>query len=276
MQKRYEVTLAMSIDTARHGKTLIITLNRPDSINALDLEHLDALREALCEFRDDASLMVAILTGTGRAFCVGTDLKTAPPPTTSFAQGYFTPRKESIDAGVYVRALTVSTLDIQKPLIAAVNGYAVGGGFELALSADIRVADTTASFGLPEAKWASVPGVGGVSNLLRAIPRAVAMKMILTGDRIDAAYAERLGLVSDVYEPGALLDGALEIAHRIEGNGPLAVQSLKTLSTRSAELPLSQAIELEQLLWGLLRDTDDRVEGKLAFAEKRTPQYEGR
>jgi E-phenylitaconyl-CoA hydratase len=266
----------MSIDTVRHGKTFLITLNRPDTLNALDFEHLDTLREALCEFRDDPSLQVAVLTGTGRAFCVGTDLKSAPAPVHSFPQGYFSPWKESVESGVYVRALTISSLDIRKPLIAAVNGYAVGGGFELALAADLRVADADASFGLPEAKWATVPGVGGVSHLLRAIPRAVAMKMLLTGDRIDAAGAERLGLVSDVFEVGELLDGALGIADRIVRNGPLAVQSLKLLSMRSAEMPLSQSIELEQMLWGLLRDTEDRAEGKAAFAAKRAPAYRGR
>lgn len=265
----------MSIDVDRQGKTLVITLNRPDALNALDLEHLDDLREELCSFRDDPGLLVAVITGTGRGFCVGTDLKAAPEPTASFAQGYFAAQQDSVNAGVYVRALTVSNLNIQKPLIAAVNGYAIGGGFELALAADLRVASDSASFGLPEAKWASVPGVGGVSYLLRAMPRAVAMKMIMTGDRIDAEQASRLGLVSDVYAAGDLVDRALEMAHKIESNGPLAIQSLKTLSLRTDEMPLSQSIELEQLLWGLLRDTDDRREGRSAFVERRDPVYGG-
>lgn len=265
----------MSIDVDRKGKTLLITLNRPDTLNALDLEHLDTLRDVLCQFRDDPSLLVAVLTGTDRAFCVGTDLKNVPAPAASFAQGYFAPHRESVDAGVYVRALTISNLNLTKPLIAAVNGFAIGGGFELALAADLRVASETASFGLPEARWASVPGVGGVSYLLRAIPRAVAMKLILTGDRIDAAEALRLGLVSDVYEPSVLVDRALELAAKIERNGPLAIQGLKMLSAKTEEMPLSQSIELEQLIWGLLRDTNDRGEGRQAFVERRDPQYEG-
>ncbi|MDQ6525084.1 enoyl-CoA hydratase/isomerase family protein [Nocardioides sp. LHD-245] len=266
----------MSVDVERHGKTLLVTLNRPDALNALDLEHLDSLRGVLCELRDDPSLLTAVVTGSGRAFCVGTDLKDVPPPTASFAQGYFSPRKESIDAGVYVRALTISSLNLGKPLIAAVNGYAIGGGFELALAADLRVASETASFGMPEARWASVPGVGGVSYLLRSMPRAVAMKLILTGDRVEAADALRLGLVSDVHDGAVLVDRALELAARIEANGPLAIQGLKLVSDRTEEMSLSQSIELEQLLWGLLRDTDDRLEGRRAFVERREPQYEGR
>lgn len=266
----------MTIDVERHGKTLLITLNRPDSLNALDLGHLDALREALCSFRDDSDLLTAVLTGTGAGFCVGTDLKDVPDPTASFAQGYFSPQRESIDAGVYVRALTLSALKIGKPLIAAVNGFAVGGGCELALAADVRVASETASFGLPEARWASVPGVGGVSYLLRAIPRAVAMKMILTGERISAADALRFGLVSDVYPEDELVERALGIAAKIEANGPLAIKGLKLLSDRTEEMPLSQSVELEQLLWGLLRDTEDRLEGRRSFAERREPRYEGR
>lgn len=266
----------MSIDVERKGKTLLITLNRPEALNALDLEHLDTLRDALCQFRDDPSLLVAILTGTERAFCVGTDLKNVPPPSASFAEGYFSPHRASVDAGVYVRALTLSDLNLNKPLIAAVNGYAIGGGFELALAADLRLASETASFGLPEARWASVPGVGGVSYLLRSIPRAVAMKLILTGDRIDAADALRAGLVGDVCESEMLVERALELAAKIERNGPLAIQALKMLSAKTEEIPLSQSIQLEQLMWGLLRDTHDRTEGRQAFVERRDPQYQGR
>jgi E-phenylitaconyl-CoA hydratase len=251
-------------------------MNRPESLNALDPAHLETLRASLCEFRDDGRLRVAVLTGTGRAFSAGADLKNVAAPRTSFAAGYFAPREESVDAGVHTRSLLINELGLTKPLIAAVNGFALGGGCEIALAADLRVASGDASFGLPEARRASVPGLGGVSLLLRAIPRAVAMRMILTGDRIDAATALRYGLVSDVYEPGSLVEEALRLAHRVAANGPLAIQALKVLSGRTEELPLSQSIELEQLLWGLLRDTDDRAEGRAAFAERREPHYEGR
>jgi E-phenylitaconyl-CoA hydratase len=266
----------MSIEVERQGSTVLITMNRPESLNALDPDHLEALRESLCEFRDDGRLRVAVLTGTGRAFSVGADLKNVGAPKTSFATGYFVRREESVAAGVHTRSLLISELGLTKPLIAAVNGFALGGGCEIALSADLRVAGSDASFGLPEARRASVPGLGGSSRLLRAIPRAVAMKMILTGDRIDADQALRYGLVSDVYEPDSLVEKALELARRVESNGPLAVQALKILSDRTEDLPLSQSIELEQLWWGLLRDTDDRKEGRAAFADRRAPRYEGR
>lgn len=266
----------MSIDVERQGSTLLITMNRPESLNALDSDHLEALRESLCEFRDDGRLRVAVLTGTGRAFSVGGDLKNVPPPKTSFAAGYFASREESVEAGVYIRSLRIGELGLTKPLVAAVNGFALGGGCEIALASHLRVASSEASFGLPEARRASFPGLGGSSLLLRAIPRAVAMKMILTGDRIDADQALRYGLVSDVYEPGSLVEEALRLAHRVASNGPLSVQALTILSGRTQELPLSQSIELEDLLWGLLRDTDDRKEGRAAFAERREPNYEGR
>lgn len=264
----------MSIDTDRQGTTLVITINRPEALNALDVESMRALHDTLAAFRDDDSLTVAVLTGAGeRAFCTGADLKNTPPPQTSFAQSYFAPYERAVADGMYVRAITLSDLAIHKPLIAAVNGHALGAGTEIALDCHIRIASPTATFGLPEARWASVPAVGGVSKLLRAVPKAVAMKMILTGDRIDAAEAHRVGLVSDLVPAAELLDHALRIAERIGACGPLAIKSLATLAARTEELPLSQSIALEQLLWGVLRDTDDRIEGRAAFTERRTPRY---
>jgi E-phenylitaconyl-CoA hydratase len=267
----------MTIETERSGRTLVLRINRPEALNALDVESMLQLNAHLRAFRDDPHLLVAVITGTGpRAFCTGADLKRTMPTDTSFAEAYFQPYDRSVDDGLYVRAITISELAINKPLIAAVNGHALGGGAEIALDCDIRIASETATFGLPEVRWASVPAVGGVSKLLRAVPRAVAMQMLLTGDRIDAAEAHRVGLVSEVVTPDALLPRALEIADRIAANGPLAVQSLKTLSMRTEDLPLSRSVELEQLLWGILRDTHDRIEGRTAFAERRTPQYQGR
>jgi E-phenylitaconyl-CoA hydratase len=267
----------MTIETERIERTLVVRLNRPEALNALDPSSMIALNTVMREFRDDARLLVAVITGTGdRAFCTGADLKRTLPSDAGFAETYFQPYQDSVDGGLYVRALTLSELDIPKPLIAAVNGHALGGGAEIALDCDIRIASESATFGLPEARWASVPAVGGVSKILRAIPRAVAMQMLLTGDRIDAAEAHRVGLVSEVVSPDRLLDRALEIAARIAANGPLAVRSIKTLATRTEDLPLSRSVELEQLLWGVLRDTQDRVEGRTAFAQRRTPNYQGR
>lgn len=267
----------MTIETERKGRTLIVRINRPEAMNALDVESMIALNTTMREFRDDADLLVAVITGSGdRAFCTGADLKRTRPTGAGFAETYFQPYDDSVRAGLYVRALTLSELDIPKPVIAAVNGHALGGGAEIVLDCDIRIASRNATFGLPEARWASVPAVGGVSKLLRAVPRAVAMQMLLTGDRIDATEAHRVGLVSEVVEPGELLSRAIAIADRIAANGPLAVRSIKTLATRTEDLPLSRSVELEQLLWGVLRDTQDRIEGRTAFTQRRTPEYQGR
>jgi E-phenylitaconyl-CoA hydratase len=274
---RKEQWAEMSIETERKGRTFIVRINRPDALNALDVESMIAVNAAMRTFRDDPELVVAVITGTGeRAFCTGADLKRTLPTDASFAQTYFQPYEQAVEAGLYVRAITLSELDINKPLIAAINGHALGGGAEMALDCDIRIASTSATFGLPEARWASVPAVGGVSKLLRAVPRAIAMQMLLTGDKIDATEAQRVGLVSEVVAPDQLLPRALEIADRIAANGPLAVRSIKTLAMRTEDLPLSRSVELEQLLWGILRDTHDRVEGRIAFAERRPPEYQGR
>ncbi|MFC5728924.1 MULTISPECIES: enoyl-CoA hydratase/isomerase family protein [Nocardioides] len=267
----------MAIVTERQDRVFVVRIDRPEALNALDPESMVALNEEMRAFRDDPDLRVAVLTGTGeRAFCTGADLKRTMPSEAGFAQAYFQPYAESVENGLYVRALALSSLDIRKPLIAAVNGHALGGGAEIALDCDLRLASTTATFGLPEARWGSVPAVGGVSKLLRAIPRAVAMQMLLTGDRITSEEALRVGLVSEVVEPERLLARTLELAGRIAANGPLAVQSIKTLATRAEDLPLSRSIELEQLLWGVLRDTEDRIEGRTAFAERRAPEFKGR
>lgn len=266
----------MGLEVERHEDILLLRFARPEALNALDLATMRQLHDELCRFRDDPALIVAILTGSGeRAFCVGADLKQTPPPQTSYPAAYFAPYAESVEQGNYIRAITINELGINKPLLAAVNGHAVGGGLELALSCDLRIASPNATFGLPEPRWATVPGVGGASLLLRSVPPAVAMRMLLTGESIDAEEAYRVGLISDLVPAEELLDHAFAIARRIATNGPLAVQSVKTLAMRSAEMPLSQSIALEQLLWGLLRDTSDRVEGRRAYAERRPPKYSG-
>ena len=157
----------MTIETDRKGRTLVLRMNRPEALNALDVESMIDLNAALRDFRDDPDLLVAVITGAGeRAFCTGADLKRTMPSDAGFAETYFLPYDQSVESGLYVRAITISELGITKPLIAAVNGHALGGGAEIALDCDIRIASTTATFGLPEVRWASVPAVGGVSKLL--------------------------------------------------------------------------------------------------------------
>ncbi|MEV0287928.1 enoyl-CoA hydratase-related protein [Kribbella sp. NPDC050820] len=264
----------MSIDIEDSARVRLIRMNRPEVLNALDPDSMQRLAAALIGFRDHPDLDVAIITGEGtKAFCTGADLRRTLPDQTPFAAAHLNSWQNAVDAGTYIRAITLHELGIAKPLIAAINGHAIGGGLEIALECHLRIASTTATFGLPEARWASVPGAGGVSNLLRCMPPAVAMKMLLTGERIDAATALAHGLVSDVTEPEALLDQAMSLAQRVVANGPLALKAITTMAARTAEMTLSQSIATEHLMWGLLRDTHDRIEGRAAFAEKRSPIY---
>ncbi len=154
------------------------------------------------------------------------------------------------------------------------NGPAVGGGFELALAADVRIASTTASFALPEGRIGSIPGSGGTQRLFRALPSAVAWKVLLTGDPLTAEAAARYGLVSDVYEPGSLAEQAAALADRIARLAPLSLRAIK-LAGRAA-LEGTDGMRLERTLWAFLSTTEDRAEGRAAFREKRDPRYEGR
>ena len=258
----------MSIKTEIQDRVFTITINRPEAMNSLDPETRTALMEALETFRDNDDAWVAILTGAGeRAFCAGADLKKTLPPKGSFAQTHF-----SAEGG---DELWRPFRNVWKPVIAAVNGLAYGGGLELALCCDLRIAASTAVFSQSEVRVGSMPGAGGSVRLMQAVPKAVAMKMLLTGAKISAEEALRIGLVSDVVEPDKLMEFARELAATICQNAPLAVRATK-LSTMLAEnMPLDQGLEVERLLWGSLRNTDDRIEGRKAFAEKRPPNYRG-
>ena len=159
--------------------------------------------------------------------------------------------------------------------MAAVNGHCLGAGLEIALQCDVRIASRTATFGLPEATVGSIPAVSGLHRLLKAVPSAHAMQMALTGERISAEDAPRIGLVTEVVDGQGLLDRALSIARTISSNAPLAVQAIKKLSRKTQHLSEVDAQQLTELHWGALRDTQDRLEGRKAFAEKRPPSYTG-
>ena len=259
----------MAVKFSVEDKIGTIVLNRPEAMNALDQETRQELVEIWERVRRDDDIWVVVITGAGeKAFCAGADLKkSVPTAEESFAQQMFSnPVSQS----------TAAHMETDKPIIAAVNGYAMGGGMEIALACDIRIASEKAQFALSEAKVGSIPGSAGTQRLPRAIGMSDAMLMLLTGDRIDAQEALRNGLVSKVVPPDQLMPTAYEIAKKIAGNAPLSVRAIKRLVKRGMDLPLSHAAEAERYVFGLLYQSEDRIEGRKAFAEKRKPQYKGR
>jgi E-phenylitaconyl-CoA hydratase len=267
----------MGITNAVQDRIATVTLNRPEKLNALDPEHLAELRMRLSQASADPSVSVIVLTGEGiKSFCVGADLTASRPSEAGVAEAFAMDIEASGKRGLYIRLFDISDLRLRKPIIAAINGFCLGGGLELALQCDLIVASESATFGLPEVAVASLPGGGGVPNLLRAIPRAVAMRMLLTGERITARRALQIGLVSDVWPAQTFSAEVRSLAALVAANGPLAVQMVKMLAQQSAAMPPAQAMQMTELAWGLLRDTADRAEGRRAFADKRKPEYNGR
>lgn len=244
----------------------ILTLNRPDAMNALTLPMMQQEAARLEEFQDDDDAWVLIYTGTGRAFSTGLDLTAA---------------REILAVPPEKRPKTLTAPnapEIWKPIIAAVNGYALGGGCELALACDIRVAADDASFGLPEVKRALIPGAGACQRLPRLIGSGNAFLMLLTGERIDAQEAYRVGLVQKVVPKERLLDEAFALAEKIGENGPVAVRLVKEAAVRGQEMPLRDALAQDRLMSIRNRQTapEDVEEGIKAFREKRKPDYRGR
>jgi enoyl-CoA hydratase/carnithine racemase len=239
-----------------------LTLNRPAKRNALNMALRGALDQSLAEFAADDGVRVVVLTGAGTAFCAGADLSDAPQPT-----GH-----PMADAG---RPVAQSLAAFAKPLIAAINGPAFGGGLELALACDLRVAACGATFALPEVRIGSLPGSGGTQRLVRAIGPAVAARMLFSGEPLSAADALRTGLISDLVEPGELADFAGGLARKISANAPLSLLAAKQCLTAAGEAQLSAGLELERALWTLLATTEDRREGRAAFREHRAPRFTG-
>ncbi len=265
-----------TINYQKYDAIGIIELDDQAALNALTPDGLIDLRNALIACQADDEVRVIIITGAGdKAFCAGANLKKTDPPEQSFAKSALSCKTIDSKGSGYTRLMDLSDLLIWKPMIAAINGYCLGGGLELAMQCDLRIASSNASFALPEVKVGSVPAVGGVQALMRAIPTAHAMKLALTGDRIDAKAALSVGLVSDICAPDALISESRKIAVRIAANGPLAVKTVKKLALETSHLAPADFILQSNMAWGLLRDTKDRIEGRDAFNKKRKPNFTG-
>lgn len=241
-----------------------LTLDRPDRRNALDRALRAALSASLAELDRDDDVRVLVLTGADPAFCAGVDLKegATQPPGHPLAGG-----QEPVTAGLDA---------LRTPILAAVNGPAYGGGFELALACDVRIAAEEARFALTEARIGSFPGSGGVQRLARAVGSSLAAQLVLTGDALDAAGALRAGLVSEVVPAAELRHRVDTIARRIAANAPLSVLAAKQSLRAASEVPLSAGLGLDRQLWGWLAQSEDRAEGREAFREGRPPSFKGR
>ncbi len=258
------------IKVERDGHLTIITINRADRLNALDAGAGRLLGEAFEAFENDDDQWVAILTGTGRAFCTGNDL-VAMSQGGGGAGGTRRPGSHGHGFGSICKRFP-----LYKPVIAAINGFAVAGGLELALVCDILVAGESAKFGLTEVRWALMPMGGGTQRLPRSIPRAWANYMMLTGEQISAQEAREIGLISHIVPDDEVLTKARDIAEIILSRGPLAVWAAKEAMMRGADLPLEQGLAYEDAIGSQVLTSEDSKEGPRAFAEKRRPDFKAR
>ncbi|AJZ89841.1 enoyl-CoA hydratase-related protein [Cedecea neteri] len=244
------------------GAVAVVTLNRPQKYNALTGEMLDELLGALTELDGRPDVRAIVLLGSPRAFSAGADTGTlASASATTLWRSGFSEKWDRV-AG------------IETPLIAAVSGYALGGGLELALLCDIIIADQSAVFGLPESHIGIIPGAGGTQRLVRAVGKSLAMDMLLSGRRIDAQEALRAGLVSRVTD--SLEEQALVLANQVAKAAPLAAMMIKKAVAASYEMPLSAGVAYERSLSALIADSEDRATGLTAFKAKQSPEFKGR
>ena len=244
-----------------------VTVNRPETLNALDGATLDGLAAAANRLREDDGVGAVILTGAGeKAFVAGADIKELI--RLDLASGREASRKGQATFSLFE--------NLGKPVIAAVNGYALGGGCELALACHMRVASERARFGLPEVKLGIIPGYGGTQRLVRNIGLGLALEMILSGEMVDAEEAHRIGLVNRVFPAPELLSGAEALARTILSKGPLAVRLALDAALRGSGSDLPVGLRVESDLFGLACGSDDKMEGMNAFLEKREAKFEGK
>lgn len=254
----------------KKNRIAYVTINRPEKMNALNMAVSSGLSEAWRRIRDETDIWCAIVTGAGdKAFSAGADLQEMSDVRQASDTG-------DNEAAEQRRREALWKMEISKPIIAAVNGYCLAGGLELALLCDLIVASKNASFGLSEVMRAIIPGGGGTQRLPRVIPFRKALELLLTGDRISAEEAYRLGLVNKVVPQSELMAEAEALANKINGNGPLAVRAIKELAYKGIDMPIEHGLRLENLISQRIHMTEDSREGPLAFTEKRPAQYKGR
>lgn len=244
----------------KSGGIVRVKINRPEVLNACDGETYNAIADAWEDLENDPNLRLGIVSGEGRAFCVGTDVQWVKSP----------------DAEGFVDRLYPRMLTLTKPVIAAIQGHCNGGGLEQALAADIRVCTEDAHFGSGEVRLGWIPGGYGTQRLPRVIPLGPALEMLYTGGRIDAPNAYRLGLVNHVVPADQLMSKCEQIAAEIIKSAPLAVQKMKIAVMQGLDMPLPQAVRLEKECFDFLMRTEDSKEGALAFAEKRAPNWKAK
>ena len=241
----------------------LITLQRPEALNALNTQLLSELAEQLGIAEADSATRVVVITGSRKAFAAGADIN-------EMAERDLVGILNDPRLAAWQRITAFS-----KPLIAAINGYALGGGCELAMHADILIAGSDARFGQPEINLGIMPGAGGTQRLMRAVGKSLAMQMVLTGEPIDARQAQQAGLVSEITEPELTVERALAIAQRIASKAPLAVRLAKEALLKAQDTDLASGLRFERHAFTLLAGTQDRAEGIAAFQEKRQPRFTG-
>jgi enoyl-CoA hydratase len=255
----------LTILTEQDGGVLLIRLNRPDALNALNRALLEELGDALEAAEADDAIRCTVITGSERAFAAGADIKEMASKSYAemFREDFFARGASRIER-------------CRKPIVAAVAGYALGGGCELAMMCDFIIAAENAKFGQPEINLGVVPGIGGTQRLTRFVGKSKAMDLILTGRMMDAAEAERCGLVSRVVPPEKLVDEAMTAARKIASASPLAAMMNKELVQAAYETPLTEGVKLERRLFHSVFAFEDQKEGMGAFVEKRKPDFRGR
>ncbi len=256
----------MALGYTKEGKIAVITLNRPEALNSFDPEQLDQFNKALYDFNEDENLWVAIVTASGeRAFSVGADIKTTLPRIQNSAQ-----------RGEMPAPAICEDMQIWKPIIAAINGACLGGGFEVALACDIRIAAENATFGFPEINLGLIPGWGGTQRLPRSVPLAKAAEMLTSGRPIDANEAYRIGLVNKVVPAAELMAEAKKMAEALLKPAPLAARAAKQAMMQGLNTTLLSGLEIEYQLEKYVTKSEDFKEGRQAFMEKRKADFKAK